>query len=82
MDHQNTSGLGDSSWKSVNNYNPLRTSRAAFSKDASYLRLSLGEFFGQRSEALGCLGGGGDVKRVCTVANLSPSFRQWKPICF
>lgn len=24
--------------------------------DPSYLRLSLGQFFGQRSEALGCLG--------------------------
>lgn len=32
--------------------------------DASYLRLSLGEFFAQRSEALGSLGGGYNVKRV------------------
>ena len=34
----------------------------------SYLRLSLGQFFGQRSEALGCLGGADEdvdgVKRV------------------
>lgn len=35
--------------------------------DASYLRLSLGEFFAQRSEALGCLGGGYNVKRVSMV---------------
>lgn len=64
MDTQNTSGLGDTSWKSVS-YNPLRSSQMEdFSKDASYLRLSLGEFFGQRSEALGCLGVDGDVKRV------------------
>lgn len=33
--------------------------------DESYLRLSLGQFFGQRSEALGCLGSSSDlVKRV------------------
>ncbi|XP_061450712.1 centrosomal protein of 192 kDa [Rhineura floridana] len=63
MEPQNVSGLGDSSWKLVNNYNLLRASQTDFNKDASYLRLSLGEFFGQRSEALGCLGGGGDVKR-------------------
>ena len=35
--------------------------------DASYLRLSLGEFFAQRSEALGCLGGGYNVKRVSII---------------
>ncbi|XP_053103437.1 centrosomal protein of 192 kDa isoform X2 [Hemicordylus capensis] len=64
IDSQNTCGLGDISWKSVGSHNPLRVSQADdFFKDASYLRLTLGEFFGQRSEALGCLGGGGDVKR-------------------
>lgn len=36
--------------------------------DQSYLRLSLGQFFEQRSEALGCLGSADRrdaVKRVC-----------------
>uniref|UniRef100_A0A8C3KTW0 Centrosomal protein 192 n=1 Tax=Chrysolophus pictus TaxID=9089 RepID=A0A8C3KTW0_CHRPC len=47
------------------------------SKDASYLRLSLGEFFGQRSEALGCLGGGSDVKRPSFGYHItSPKTRQ------
>ncbi|KAK9403425.1 putative centrosomal protein [Crotalus adamanteus] len=63
MDLQNISGLEDTSWKLVNNHNILRESQNDFKRDASYLRLSLGEFFGQRSEALGCLGGSGDVKR-------------------
>ncbi|XP_062987365.1 centrosomal protein of 192 kDa [Elgaria multicarinata webbii] len=81
MDPQNTSGLGDLSWKSVNNYNPLRASQTDFSKDASYLRLSLGEFFGQRSEALGCLGGGGDVKRPSFGYHItSPEKRQPVPL--
>ncbi|XP_072854876.2 centrosomal protein of 192 kDa isoform X1 [Pogona vitticeps] len=81
MDQQNTSGLGDSSWKSISNYNPLRTSQADFSKDASYLRLSLGEFFGQRSEALGCLGGGDDVKRPSFGYHItSPQKRQPVPL--
>ncbi|KAJ7338663.1 hypothetical protein JRQ81_012565 [Phrynocephalus forsythii] len=81
MDQQNASGLGDSSWKSVSNYNPLRTSQADFSKDASYLRLSLGEFFGQRSEALGCLGGGDDVKRPSFGYHItSPQKRQPVPL--
>jgi hypothetical protein len=36
-----------------------------FDKDnGSYLRLSLGEFFAERSGALGCLGGSNSVKRV------------------
>lgn len=41
--------------------------------DQSYLRLSLGQFFGQRSEALGCLGSADDVdliKRVSETAFL------------
>ncbi|XP_029446800.1 centrosomal protein of 192 kDa isoform X2 [Rhinatrema bivittatum] len=65
MDLQNTSlGQGDT-WKmSANNCLLLRASQViSDDEDASYLRLSLGEFFGQRSEALGCLGGGFDVKR-------------------
>ncbi|XP_069634681.1 centrosomal protein of 192 kDa [Haliaeetus albicilla] len=61
VDILNASELGDTSWKSANSCILLRTSD--LDKDASYLRLSLGEFFGQRSEALGCLGGGSDVKR-------------------
>ncbi|XP_042654021.1 centrosomal protein of 192 kDa isoform X2 [Tyto alba] len=61
VDILNSSELADTSWKSANSCILLRTSD--LDKDASYLRLSLGEFFGQRSEALGCLGGGSDVKR-------------------
>ncbi|KAM9303176.1 centrosomal protein of 192 kDa [Morus bassanus] len=61
IDILNASELADTSWKSANSCVLLRTSD--LDKDASYLRLSLGEFFGQRSEALGCLGGGSDVKR-------------------
>ncbi|XP_042318653.1 centrosomal protein of 192 kDa isoform X2 [Sceloporus undulatus] len=81
MDSQNTSGLGDSSWKSFNNYNPLKASQADLSKEASYLRLSLGEFFGQRSDALGCLGGGGDVKRPSFGYHItSPVKRQPVPL--
>lgn len=59
--------LGDTSWVTTVNYYLLRKSLGTsdFDKDdGSYLRLSLGEFFAQRSEALGCLGGGKDVKRV------------------
>ncbi|XP_008944125.1 PREDICTED: centrosomal protein of 192 kDa-like, partial [Merops nubicus] len=57
----NVSELAETSWRSANSCALLRS--ADVEKDASYLRLSLGEFFGQRSEALGCLGGGSDVKR-------------------
>lgn len=63
VDVLNAPELADTSWRSANSCVLLRTSD--LDKDASYLRLSLGEFFGQRSEALGCLGGGSDVKRVC-----------------
>ncbi|KAK2514309.1 Cep192 [Columba livia] len=61
VDIANASELADASWRSPNSCILLRTSDV--DKDASYLRLSLGEFFGQRSAALGCLGGGSDVKR-------------------
>ncbi|KAM6349490.1 centrosomal protein of 192 kDa [Podargus strigoides] len=61
VDILNASELTDTSWKSPNSCILLRKSN--LDKDASYLHLSLGEFFGQRSEALGCLGGGSDVKR-------------------
>ncbi|XP_043744825.1 centrosomal protein of 192 kDa isoform X4 [Cervus elaphus] len=67
IDAQNMSvALGDTSWGTSVNYGLLRRSLSASDvdrDDASYLRLSLGEFFAQRSEALGCLGGGYNVKR-------------------
>ncbi|XP_070276806.1 centrosomal protein of 192 kDa isoform X2 [Myotis yumanensis] len=67
IDAQNTSvALRDTSWGTSVNYNLLRKSLSTSDlnkDDASYLRLSLGEFFAQRSEALGCLGGGYSVKR-------------------
>ncbi|XP_035865245.1 centrosomal protein of 192 kDa isoform X2 [Phyllostomus discolor] len=67
IDSQNTSfAPGDVSWGTSINYNLLRKSLSTSDlnkDDASYLRLSLGEFFAQRSEALGCLGGGYNVKR-------------------
>ncbi|XP_067834298.1 centrosomal protein of 192 kDa isoform X2 [Heptranchias perlo] len=61
MDVVYTDGsLGNGSWKlPSNSCLILRASQAAsdFAQgNQSYLRLSLGEFFGQRSEALGCLG--------------------------
>ncbi|CAM4508869.1 unnamed protein product [Caretta caretta] len=79
IDTHNTSEIEDTSWKSANSYNLLRASHTTsdLSKDASYLRLSLGEFFGQRSEALGCLGGGTDVRRPSFGYHItSPEKRQ------
>jgi hypothetical protein len=53
----------------------------------SYLRLSLGQFFGQRSEALGCLGGADDdldgVKRVSSpqgLPTLHSLAASWKEV--
>ncbi|XP_075070503.1 centrosomal protein of 192 kDa [Mixophyes fleayi] len=67
MDLENISlNMGDTSWKLPISSNVLlKASQLSdlCQEDVSYLRLSLGEFFGQRSEALGCLGGGQDVKR-------------------
>ncbi|KAM5304920.1 centrosomal protein of 192 kDa isoform 3-T3 [Glossophaga mutica] len=65
IDAQNTSfALGDVSWGTSINLLRKSLSTSDLNKDdASYLRLSLGEFFAQRSEALGCLGGGYNVKR-------------------
>ncbi|XP_073446144.1 centrosomal protein of 192 kDa isoform X2 [Dendrobates tinctorius] len=67
MDLENISiNLGDTSWKlPVSGHVLLKASPSSdlAQEEASYLRLSLGEFFGQRSEAMGCLGGGADVKR-------------------
>ncbi|XP_067257342.1 centrosomal protein of 192 kDa isoform X1 [Chanodichthys erythropterus] len=52
--------LGDTSWKAPTSSNILmRASQASSELEAgnqSYLRISLGEFFQRRSEALGCLG--------------------------
>ncbi|XP_055982899.1 centrosomal protein of 192 kDa [Sorex fumeus] len=67
IDTQNTSLVqGDKFWRTSVNYSLLRKSPGTSdtdNEDSSYLHLSLGEFFAQRSEALGCLGGGYNVKR-------------------
>lgn len=60
---------GDSSWKMPDGSHVLmRTSQVSSEFERgnhSYLRLSLGEFFERRSEALGCLGSTDDeIKRV------------------
>ncbi|XP_059920680.1 centrosomal protein of 192 kDa [Gadus macrocephalus] len=56
--------LGDTSWKIPTSSDVLMRASQASSEfergNHSYLRLSLGQFFGQRSEALGCLGGADD----------------------
>ncbi|CAL8247903.1 unnamed protein product [Lota lota] len=56
--------LGDTSWKLPTSSHVLMRASQASSEfergNHSYLRLSLGQFFGQRSEALGCLGGTDD----------------------
>lgn len=83
IDVQNTSAALDASWAATVNYHLLRKSLGTsyFDKDdGSYLRLSLGEFFAQRSEALGCLGGGSNVKRVsmqCVQSGTSHSCHVW-----
>lgn len=57
----NSTFHSDSSWKlPTNGHVLMRASQVASEFEQgneSYLRLSLGQFFGQRSEALGCLGG-------------------------
>lgn len=62
----------DSSWKVPSSSHILmRASQVSseFKQDnQSYLRLSLGQFFGQRSEALGCLGCIDDVDGVKRVS--------------
>ncbi|MEQ2243530.1 hypothetical protein ILYODFUR_007877 [Ilyodon furcidens] len=65
----NSTLQSDSSWKIPPSSHVLMRASQVSSEiregDESYLRLSLGQFFGQRSEALGCLGiaDGDDVKR-------------------
>lgn len=61
----------DSSWKLPSSNSILMRASQLSSQfergDQSYLRLSLGQFFEQRSEALGCLGSANrldSVKRV------------------
>ncbi|XP_056236839.1 centrosomal protein of 192 kDa isoform X1 [Seriola aureovittata] len=58
----------DSSWKVPTNSHILMRDSQVSSEfkqgDQSYLRLSLGQFFEQRSEALGCLGSTGDLDGV------------------
>lgn len=68
----------DSSWKVPTSGQFLMRASQVCSEfqegDHSYLRLSLGQFFGQRSEALGCLGHTDEVdviKRVSNPAKLS-----------
>ncbi|XP_060778074.1 centrosomal protein of 192 kDa isoform X3 [Neoarius graeffei] len=59
--------LGDTSWKfPTSSHILMRASQVSteFEKEnQSYLRISLGGFLQQRSEALGCLGGIEDIKR-------------------
>ncbi|XP_040900614.1 centrosomal protein of 192 kDa isoform X2 [Toxotes jaculatrix] len=66
--NSNSTFQSDSSWKvPANSYILMRASQASSEFEQgnqSYLRLSLGQFFGQRSEALGCLGSTGDVDGV------------------
>lgn len=65
--------LGDTSWKIPSSNNILMRASQVSSvpepENQSYLRISLGEFFQRRSEALGCLGSGEEdnVKRVRTL---------------
>ncbi|KAM3614616.1 uncharacterized protein V6R79_016875 [Siganus canaliculatus] len=64
----NSTFHGDSSWKvPASSHVLMRASQVSSvftQEDQSYLRLSLGQFFGQRSEALGCLGSTDDEDAV------------------
>ncbi|XP_044065404.1 centrosomal protein of 192 kDa isoform X2 [Siniperca chuatsi] len=61
----NSTFHSDSSWKVASNSHILMRASQVSSDfkqgDQSYLRLSFGQFIGQRSEALGCLGSTDDV---------------------
>lgn len=70
----NSTFNSDSSWKAPPSSDILMRASQVSTEykqgDQSYLRLTLGQFFGQRSEALGCLGSADDldfVKRVSTI---------------
>lgn len=73
----------DSSWKIPTSSHILMRASQVSSEfeqgDQSYLRLSLGQFFEQRSEALGCLGSTDVdvVKRVSTSAFLLQKFKMF-----
>lgn len=62
----------DTSWKAPSSSHVLMRASQVASEfkqgDQSYLRLSLGQFFEQRSEALGCLGSSDDVAWVKRVS--------------
>ncbi|XP_010791119.1 centrosomal protein of 192 kDa [Notothenia coriiceps] len=64
----NSTFNSDSSWKVPPNSNILMRASQVSTEykqgDQSYLRLTLGQFFGQRSEALGCLGSADDLDFV------------------
>ncbi|XP_063735024.1 centrosomal protein of 192 kDa isoform X2 [Eleginops maclovinus] len=64
----NSTFNSDSSWKVPPNSNILMRASQVSTEykqgDQSYLRLTLGQFFGQRSEALGCLGNADDLDFV------------------
>ncbi|XP_077383408.1 centrosomal protein of 192 kDa isoform X2 [Festucalex cinctus] len=64
----NSACQNDSSWKGgPSSYILMRASHVSpeFNPgDQSYLRLSLGQFFQQRSEALGCLGSGNNMDGI------------------
>ncbi|XP_071324472.1 centrosomal protein of 192 kDa isoform X3 [Trachinotus anak] len=64
----NSTFQSDSSWKVPTNGHILMRASQVSSEfkqgDQSYLRLSLGQFFEQRSEALGCLGSTGDLDGI------------------
>ncbi|XP_054638123.1 centrosomal protein of 192 kDa isoform X2 [Dunckerocampus dactyliophorus] len=64
----NSTVLMDSSWKAASSRHILMRASQVSSDfnqgDQSYLRLSLGQFFQQRSEALGCLGSANDMDLV------------------
>lgn len=68
----NNTFQSDSSWKLPPSSHVLMRASQVSSQfkqeDQSYLRLSFGQFFGQRSEALGCLGSTDDVDGVKRVS--------------
>ncbi|XP_049439243.1 centrosomal protein of 192 kDa isoform X2 [Epinephelus fuscoguttatus] len=64
----NSTFNSDSSWKAPTTSHILMRASQVSSEfnqeDQSYLRLTFGQFFGQRSEALGCLGSTEDVNGI------------------
>lgn len=75
----NSTFQSDSSWKVPTSSHILMRASQLSSEfkqgDQSYLRLSLGQFFEQRSEALGCLGSNDDVDGVKRVSE--SAFLGW-----